>query len=89
MGQARAGGGLGGCSKQTGQLPTGGRVNASLWGLGLGRLVTGQCPGRGPPALSLWPQLCVPSFLSTSKYIVSLADDLPEVAGLGFQALGP
>lgn len=56
-------------------------------GWGLGRPVLGQCPGRGPPALSLGPQLCVPSCVSTGKYIVSLANDLPEVTGLGFQAL--
>ena len=57
-------------------------------GWALGRPVPGQCPGRGPPALSLGPQLCVPSWVSTGKYIVSLASDLPEVTGLGFQALG-
>lgn len=39
-----------GSSKQTGQLPTGGRVNASLWGLGPGQTGDGPVSRKRSPS---------------------------------------
>lgn len=55
----------------------------ACWGWRLGRTVDRTVSRKSYPHTTLWPQACAPSFAHAVTYIVSSADDLPDLTCTG------